>query len=137
MPALSRLSTILLSSCTGIAVSATALRFYLHDHPLSSALTHRITASEGAVRSQIQSKVLRELSSPQQQDGTIDWRCITLGQNEVNKLSDEQVLAAFTKGFFGGWMFVPERVVFAAVKVAGVKALPAGFGGQYIGTQSC
>lgn len=32
--------------------------------------------------------------------------------------SDEQVLARFTKGFFGGWVFRPERV---ALNIAGLQ----------------
>ena len=48
-----------------------------------------------------------------------DSRSVTLRLPPSAKdWSDEQVLARFTRGFFGGWVFGPERV---ALNVAGLQ----------------
>lgn len=39
-----------------------------------------------------------------------DSRSVLLSNNEVKNLRDEQILAKFTAGFFGGWAFLPESV---------------------------
>lgn len=38
----------------------------------------------------------------------------------VAGLSDREILARFTRGFFGGWVFTPERWIFAVTGFSGL-----------------
>ena len=59
-----------------------------------------------------------------------DSRSIRLSKDEIGSLSDEEILARFMKGFFGGWVFTPERNLIAFFKGTGMKFMPVGFSGQ-------
>lgn len=45
----------------------------------------------------------------------------------MGDLTDEEILARFLKGFFGGWSFLPERTLFGALKLVGKSFIPVGF----------
>jgi hypothetical protein len=56
-----------------------------------------------------------------------DYRSIILSKAEIKNLSDEEILARFLKGFFGGWIFTPEITLIATLRGIGLPFIPAGY----------
>lgn len=72
------------------------------------------------------SHTVRNLVNPNSHPLALDSRSITIRGSKLSQLSDEVLLARFVKGFFGGWVFTPER---HALKALNISAGP--FPGQY------
>lgn len=99
-----------LAAYTNISkVALTSISVY-HDIPESFASSHTI----------------RNLVNPNNYPLALDSRSVTIRGSELSQLSDEVLLARFVKGFFGGWVFAPERY---ALKALNISAGP--FPGQH------
>lgn len=71
---------------------------------------------------------------------TSDSRSITLLKSDIEKsrkengkkveLGDEELLARFVEGFFGGWSFTPERSLLSLISKLGRKFIPVGYTGM-------
>lgn len=108
------------------------ITYLLHIHPFSPfspIFRHRSQLHEhiGVPPSFLHSRTLGAINPrAYAKNAMCDTRIITLPSNSIKGLSDEEVLARFTKGFFGGWTFLIEKCVlsFAAwsvgYRVAGV-----------------
>lgn len=55
---------------------------------------------------------------------------IFLSTEEVGRASDEVILSRFLYGFFGGWTFVPERLLLGALGVCGIRFAETRFAGK-------
>lgn len=58
-----------------------------------------------------------------------DSRSIKLLERDICGLSDEEILARFVKGFFGGWVFAPERGIIGVFEMMGRPMVPMAFSG--------
>jgi len=58
-----------------------------------------------------------------------DSRSIFISRKEIWGLRDEEILARFVKGFFGGWVFTPENVLIGGLRMVGRKLVSVGFEG--------
>lgn len=68
-----------------------------------------------------------DLINPRHHRVATDQVSLRLPVISIGALDDEAVLALFTKGFFGGWVFSFERYI---MKIGGSKLLPV----RYTGT---
>jgi hypothetical protein len=68
------------------------------------------------------------LCNPQAKHGLNDTVSIRVPASALSAKSDEKILALFTKGFFGGWVFCFESVL---LRWGLWKVLPVGFTGTY------
>ncbi|KAH7081130.1 hypothetical protein BKA63DRAFT_503220 [Paraphoma chrysanthemicola] len=101
------MTQILLTS-TALACAATSIyaaRCYIQ---ISSIPPSQITSSD-ALSDDFKTSKAVALTNPNKHIPINDSRRITI--NLPSPLSDEQILARFVKGFFGGWWLGPERTV--------------------------
>src|ERR1700709_710246 len=105
MPALATPRIFLLGA---LAIPATSLFLtsYLYNHPLSASKSRTITSTNSLSKSCAASPSL-QIINPRNHQTVQDTRSIFLSKQEIGELSDEEILARFTKGFFGGWIFLP------------------------------
>jgi hypothetical protein len=119
----------LLLSAISIPASAILLRVYLQDHPLAASKTRTITTTETLSPTSALSSSIHNTVNPRNHIGTEDSRLIHLSKDEIRNLSDEEILERFLKGFFGGWIFTPERTLIASLNRIGRDFIPVGFSG--------
>ncbi|RAL60744.1 hypothetical protein DID88_009849 [Monilinia fructigena] len=50
-----------------------------------------------------------------------------LSKVDIRDRSDEEILATFTRGFFSGWIFTPERYLIGSLRSFGIKFIPCGY----------
>jgi hypothetical protein len=116
-----------------IAVSAAAalfLKVYLHNHPLPSSFTSRLQKSDFLSPSCRSSRSLK-IINPSNNIIKTDSIAISLSKAEVGGLTDEEILARFVKGFFGGLVFAPERALIAGLKTLKMSFIPVNFAGWF------
>jgi len=120
---------ILLSS---LVIPAGALLFtsYLYNHPLPASKTRTIQTTDSLSQSCASSLSVRNVVNPRNHKSMMDSRSIRLSKKEIGDLSDEEILARFFKGFFGGWVFAPEQNLLSFFGLFGVKVFPVGFSSQ-------
>ena len=110
--------TVLTSLAIGIPalyISYTATRLY---RPSPTLGLSPITSSTTIPSSFATSTTVTKLINPEEFRSWDDSRSVTLKlSGKAKEWSDEQILARFTRGFFGGWVFGPERAV---LRMAGV-----------------
>ena len=61
-----------------------------------------------------------------------DTRSVLLSKRDIRGMSDEELLARFVKGFFGGWAFWPEKCLLGVITGLGLRfgIFGAGFTGK-------
>lgn len=98
-------TTILTSIPLLSAISVTFITNHKMKHHRSYIETRTISTS--FVRS---TTLLRSVNPKHYiRNGLVDTRTIEISNDNIQRLSDEEILARFSKGFFGGWAFFPER----------------------------
>lgn len=118
MPVSSYITSVFLTSLAATTAYAayTSTRLY---RPSPSQGLDPIVFSTHIPDSFTKSKTVTKIVNPRGFKSWNDSRSVTLRLPPNSKgWSDEQVLARFTTGFFGGWVFGPERV---ALNVAGFQ----------------
>ncbi|KIW12909.1 hypothetical protein PV08_08096 [Exophiala spinifera] len=93
------------------ATVAVTAPYYLYNvsHSLSSVPTSN-TRTESPPPSFVQSQTHLSVVNPRDHKGVTDSRSITFKLPPSRQSwSDEQILATFVQGYFGGWVFTPER----------------------------
>ncbi|KAF1936284.1 hypothetical protein EJ02DRAFT_359508 [Clathrospora elynae] len=103
-----------LALSTTAALTTTSVYMLRIQCSCSKVPSKRIFSSTDVPASFKQSKAA-SIVNPKSHTPVSDTRHITL---ELPKqLSDEEILALFLKGFFGGWVFRPERSVLRTLKM--------------------
>lgn len=118
-----------------LPILAIPIAYCLRTHP-SSPFTppfskRRPYETIGIPSSFARSHTLRQLVNPRYftENAMHDTRTLILTRSEVEGLSDEEILARFTRGFFGGWAFFIERIGLTLLGKLGWRvAGPAGTG---------
>jgi hypothetical protein len=120
---------MLLSS---LALPATALLIttYLYNSPLSIQKTRTIKTSTTLSATCTTSHSLHHLVNPRNHISATDSRRIVLSRAEIGNLSDEEILARFLRGFYGGWIFAPEKALIGVLRVFGRKLIAVHFTGR-------
>jgi hypothetical protein len=120
---------ILLSS---LALPATALLIttYLYNSPLSAHKTRTIKTSNALSATCTTSHSLHHFVNPRNHISATDSRRIILSKAEVGNLTDEEILARFLRGFYGGWIFAPEKALIGVLRVFGRKLVAVHFTGR-------
>jgi hypothetical protein len=116
---------VLLSTLT-IPAIAVSLRAYLIEHPLPSSRTRTIKTQATLSPSCVPSASLGIVNPKHHQTWT-DSFSIKLSRREIGTASDEELLARFTKGFFGGWTFAAENNILMFLHAFGRQLVPVGF----------
>jgi hypothetical protein len=98
---------------TAVALTATSSYFLFVYHRLSPISTYRISSSSEIPASLKHSKST-SITNPQNHIPITDTRSITLLL--PRHLSDEEILARFVGGFFGGYVFAPERTALKMIR---------------------
>lgn len=121
---------LLLLTSLAIPASALLLTSYLQNYPLPSQKTRTIKTSQFLSPTCLTSPSLH-IVNPRSHISATDSRKIILSKSEVGNLTDEEILARFLRGFYGGWVFWPEKGVIAAFRAAGRPVIAVGFEGTY------
>jgi hypothetical protein len=116
---------------SSLALPATALLIsaYLYNAPLSARKTRTIQTSNSLSATCSTSDSLHHIVNPRNHISATDSRRIILSKTEVGNLTDEEILARFLRGFYGGWIFAPEKALIGALRVFGRKLVAVGFTG--------
>ena len=96
----------LVTASTVVAVAASSAFIFQTLRQINSLPPDRITVSYDLSSSFQQSKAV-SIVNPHQYPSSDDSRYTTI--SVPNSLSDEEIMARFVKGFFGGYVFTPER----------------------------
>ncbi|KAM3076131.1 hypothetical protein ACMFMF_005471 [Clarireedia jacksonii] len=112
-----------------ISVPALALGItaYLYNHPLAASRTAAIRIYPSISPSCKTSKSLQTLVNPHNHIAVADSYSIRLSSSEICGRSDEEILATFTHGLFGGWVFSPERYAIRLLEKFGLRIVPMAF----------
>lgn len=100
--------------------TVTAAGYYLHrlHRTLSLVKTSAVTVIDSDPPSLLESRTCRSVVNPRGYPGYHDTRTMMVILPEPKAhWTDEQILASFVKGFFGGWVFTPERLLFQSLKI--------------------
>lgn len=119
-------SKLALLAALAVPTIAVSLRAYLVEHPLSSSRTRTIKTQASLSPSCTYSSSLG-IVNPAQHQAWADNFSIKLSRREIGTASDEEILARFTKGFFGGWTFAVENSVLTLLHAFGRQLVPVGF----------
>jgi hypothetical protein len=106
-----------------IPALALTLTTYLHKHPLRA----RIQSHSSLSPSSTTSSSLHTLINPSNHTALSDSYSIRLSPSEIRHRNDEEILAAFTYGFFSGWVFRPEKYVLGFLERWDVRLVALGF----------
>ncbi|KAE9366857.1 hypothetical protein N431DRAFT_429653, partial [Stipitochalara longipes BDJ] len=123
-------SLLLLTTLAVPAASALLLQAYLYNSPLPAKKTSTIrtfhtlspTCSTSPSLKIVNPRSLPNNSAP-------DSRYITLSRSETRNLTDEEILSRFLRGFYNGWIFLPEKGIISLFRTAGRKMVAVGFTG--------
>ncbi len=98
-----------------VIVTTTAVGCYLYrlNSSISTISASDVIVTDSSPASLLESRSYCSVVNPRGHIGRHDTRTIvvTLPASKAH-CSDEQILASFVKGFFGGWVFTPERLLF-------------------------
>ncbi|PVH77616.1 hypothetical protein DL98DRAFT_463419 [Cadophora sp. DSE1049] len=127
MPTLPRIPLLILTSLP--IASASLIATYFYYRPLPLTIPRKITTKNTLSPSCTAKSTSRSFSivNPCNHIAVPDSISINLLKSEIGELTDEEVLARFLKGFFGGWSFLPERTLFGALRLVGRSFIPVGF----------
>lgn len=118
-----------------IPAATLLLATYLHNHPLPASKSQIITAYNALPASHAASRSFR-IVNPRSHRGLRDTRTIILSKREIGELGDEEILARFVRGYFGGWVFRPELGLGRVADAFGTVILRVGFTGELCGGSS-
>jgi hypothetical protein len=118
---------LLLLTTLALPTTALLLTTYLYN-PLSKK-TLTIRTSETLSPTASTSRSLHQIINPRHHISATDSRLITLSKTEIGNLTDEEILSRFLRGFFGGWVFWPERGVISVFGMLGRKMIAVRFSG--------
>lgn len=108
------------------------IAIYLQDHPLSAARTATIQSYQQLSPSfTTSSQSFSSIINPRNHIHIADSYKIRLSKADIRNRSDEEILATFTRGFFAGWIFTPERYLIASLQSLSMKFIPCGYSSQY------
>ncbi|KAH9219104.1 hypothetical protein DL95DRAFT_331287 [Leptodontidium sp. 2 PMI_412] len=133
MPSLPRRPILALLSLP--IAGASFLAVYFYNRPLPLTTPRKITTTR-ALSSSCTAKSTSRSSSivnPNNHISDPDSISIELLRSEIGELNDEEILARFLKGFFGGWSFLPERTYLGALGLMGRSLIPVRFTGVQTG----
>jgi hypothetical protein len=118
---------------SSLALPATALLIstYLYNAPLPARKTRTIRTSDSLSPTCSNSHSLRHIVNPRNHVSATDSRLITLSKTEIGNLTDEEILSRFLKGFFNGYIFLPEKGIISLFRLFGRKMVPVGFTGTF------
>jgi len=122
------LQKLVLISAIALPATALTLTAYLHTYPLPAQKTRTITCSEILSPSAASCASCR-IVNPRDHVAWTDSYRIRLSKKEIGDASDEEILARLLKGYFGGWIFVPEAAIFSVLRVLGLTLLSVRFSG--------
>ncbi|KAH8769412.1 hypothetical protein F5882DRAFT_184096 [Hyaloscypha sp. PMI_1271] len=112
------------------AAGALLLSTYLYNYPLSASKSRTIKTSSSLSPTSSSApslKIINPRAYPQ--NSFTDSCLITLSKSEVRNLTDEEILARFLGGFFGGWIFMPEKGIISLFRLFGRPMIAVGFTG--------
>jgi hypothetical protein len=112
------------------AAGALLLSTYLYNYPLSASKSRTIKTSSSLSPTSSSApslKIINPRAYPQ--NSSTDSCLITLSKSEVRNLTDEEILARFLGGFFGGWIFMPEKGIISLFRLFGRPMIAVGFTG--------
>lgn len=117
---------------TALAVPAVAisLRTYLIEHPLSSSRTRTIK-TRATLSSSCTPSASLGIVNPKNHQAWTDSYSIRLSGREIGDTSDEELLAKFIEGFFGGWTFAAENNILLILHAFGRQIVPVGFSSRF------
>jgi len=120
------MTTFFRASLSITAVAAGSYSYCVYQS-LKATLPLHITSSKTIPQSLEDSATKKIIVNPDNHDCLDDSREARLVLDRA--LSDEQILAHFVKGFFGGWTFAPERIILRIaqiqlVQLAALKDMP-------------
>jgi hypothetical protein len=118
---------LILLSALAVPATALSLKLYLVNHPLSSSKTRSIRSTDSILPSGASSQALRSIVNPRHHIAWTNSHSIILSRSEVGDASDEEILARLVKGFFGGWIFTPEKNLLDLLHALGIPFQDAGF----------
>lgn len=120
---------LLLAAVALPATTLTLLATYLHNNPLPATKSRTIKVINSTPPSHLTSPS-RKIVNPRDYQGLQDTRSIFLAEREIGKLSDEEILARFAKGYFGGWVFAVELGMCGVAHVFGTQLIRTGYSGN-------
>lgn len=124
-------SRLLFAAVALPATTATLLlATYLHNHPLPASKSQTIKVINSIPPSHFASPS-RKIVNPRNNQGLQDTRSIFLAAREIGALSDEEILARFAKGYFGGWMFAVELGMCKVADFFGTQLVKTGYSGKF------
>ncbi|TGO89319.1 hypothetical protein BPOR_0115g00240 [Botrytis porri] len=102
------------------AVVGLGIIIYLQDHPLSAARTATITSYQHlSPLFTSSSQSFSSIINPRNHISVTASYKIRLSKADIRNRIDEEILATFTRGFFTGWIFTPERYLIASLRFLG------------------
>jgi len=110
------------------ATTGVLLTTYLYSRPFAEFKSKTYKTSSSLSPSTLASKSL-SIVNPRKHIQATDSRSVTIPSN----LTDEELLARFTKGYFNGWVFTPEKSIFAVLGLFGRHFIKVGFSSEYHG----
>jgi hypothetical protein len=119
----------ILLAALAVPAATVFLASYLHSHPLPASKSRTIAFTDALSKSLASSPSLKVVN-PRNYQALKDTRSILLSRQEVGQLSDEEILSRFTKGYFGGWIFTPERCLCKVLNFFGTMLLNVDFSGK-------
>jgi hypothetical protein len=120
------LSKLALFSAVAVPTLTLSLAAYLIEHPLPSSKTRTILSRPTLSSSCTSSSSLR-LVNPRNHKAWADSYSIRLSSRDVGEADDEEILAKFVKGYFGGWIFAPENTLLSLLHAFDSQLFPVGF----------
>jgi hypothetical protein len=110
-----------------VATTGVLLATYLSSRPSGAPIPNSYKSSRSISQSLLESKSLSAVN-PRRTVQVSDSRSVAL----LSQLSDEEILARFTKGFFNGWAFTPERGVLGTLAFFGRHFIRVEFTGELL-----
>lgn len=120
-----------------IPITGILIATYLHNRPLPLHKNRKLSTTYELSPSLKTFPRSLEIVNPRSHRWITDSCSITLLKSDITKcgdekkeVGDEEIMARFVRGFFGGWSFTPERGLIAALKSMGRKFIEAKFSGK-------
>ena len=123
-PILPRLALL---SALAVPVTGLSLAAYLYNQPLAAAKTRAIISTETLSPTCASSASVRAVVNPRHHVQWTDSYTIRLSRAESSGATDAELLARLVKGYFGGWIFTPEKSLLALLAWFGAQLVPVGF----------
>ena len=122
---------LLLFTITVPTTAVLLLTAYLYSRTLSPQKIRTIKTSNTLSPTTLTSPFLHILNPRSfTKNTTTDSRFIILSKHEIGNLTDEEILVRLVRGFFGGWVFWPEKGIISLFRLFGRKMVPVGFTGM-------